>query len=236
MPRSTVNTSLDKMNMLNCRRFKHVKSAVALFTLEIISNLVYASTPIYGTYIVRYERTCVKGPARSTPTPSFFSFSTPDNVANGYVQVPPGYSQVDASNAIYKTSESGKYILVVNPTNNTTTSSNGVYHEFPDKPYYTQPVSVADFGTFSGSGNFTYVETNPFIDVNGTSTALNADGVGLTTTSNTVNRFRTQDGGATFFAITGRGSIRLSYQTPSNTYRDSHCTGFVAGTRISTSY
>ncbi len=191
-----------------------------------------AAGQISGTYIVTYETRCALSPVRSTPTPAYFSFSTADGTANGYVQTPPGTDYATANTNVRYEHKTGKSQLKVNSTNFTITDSFGAYHNMA--LYGTSPASVSAFGTYTGSG--TYVDGTNVIETSVTSTSVGADGVSMITTDNIKQRLRTDDSGVTIYNIIGRGTIRLQHNTTANTYRDEHCAGMLLGHRVSTSF
>lgn len=188
---------------------------------------------ISGTYVITYETRCALSPPRATPTPAYFTFSTADGTANGYVLTPSGTDTATASANVRYESKAGKSQMKINSTNFTITDSFGAYHNIG--LYGTSPASVAVFGTYTASG--TYVDGTNVIDTSTTSTSVGADGVSMITTENIKNRYRTDDGGATFYNIVGRGTIRLQHNAAlTNGYRDEHCAGTLLGHRVSTAF
>lgn len=217
-----------------------IKLSAAMFGLALALatsvGSAFAEQTISGTYAVKFERACVKGPYRLTPEPAFFSYSTPDNTPNGYVVGPAGVP--NAGNMVSRSDEAGSYLMVVNPINNTITMTGGTYRTIPVPGYNlaTGRVALADFGTFTGSGSFVSTRHSSHIDTDVQTFALGGDGVSNSLTTNMKVRYETRDKGENFYSVIGRGSIRLQHNTPANVYRDVHCTGVTTGTRISRAY
>ena len=221
-------------------RVGKLKSGAVMLGLGLMlaatSGAAFADHAISGTYAVKFDRLCVRSPGRLNALPSFFHYTTPDTQANGFLQAPPGMSTAEANAVTVRTAESGSYIMVVNPINNTMTLSNGTYHSIPMTVFATAPsVTVSDFGTFTGTGTFAAALNSPQIDVM-FHTFTTAGDNSLTDTTNVKYRLETRDKGDSFFSVVGRGSIRLQHNLTGNFYRDTHCTGLTTGTRISKSY
>ncbi|OGB25608.1 MAG: hypothetical protein A3I66_13500 [Burkholderiales bacterium RIFCSPLOWO2_02_FULL_57_36] len=210
-----------------------IKLGVGLALATALSTS-FAEQTISGTYSVKFERMCVKSPYRQTREPAFFSFNTPEGSPNGYLMGPAGASYPSVANAVIRSSETGSYLMVVNPVNNTISISNGTYHAIPLTTYNIGgQAAFADFGTFSSSGTYVHARNSPYIDTIVESTAIGADGVNQSITTNTTARLETRDKGDSFYSLAGRGSIRLQHVVSANVYRDVHCTGSVTGTRVS---
>jgi hypothetical protein len=212
-----------------------IKAGIGLFMIAAC-NAAVAGHAISGTYAVKYDRTCIRSPYRLAATPSFFKYSTPDGTGFGFVQAPAGMSYTDVQNQTTRSAESGSYVMAFNPVNNTVTLSSGAYHTVPLTAYVTSPVSVADFGTFTGSGTYASGGSDNYVDLDFQTAGQIGDGVSQIQTLNSKARLETRDKGDNFFSVTGRGVIALQHHLTANLYRDTHCTGFITGTRISKSY
>jgi hypothetical protein len=189
---------------------------------------------ISGTYAVKFDRACVRSPYRGSPAPAFFKYSTADGTQYGFVQAPAGMGYPEVSSVTNRSIETGSYVMVVNPLNSTITITDGHYHSVPLVPHATVPVSLADFGPFTGNGSFT--GTGQALDVELQTLTLGPDGVAQSKNTNVKYRLETRDRGDNFFSLVGRGSIRLQHILTSNVYRDVHCTGITTGTRISRAF
>lgn len=153
----------------------HIRQQKRRFVLQAACGVLAALSAIgvahagqiAGTYVGTYQRVCVIGPARATPTPACFSYSTA-NVSNGFVQMPNGISYNDSVNQVYRTYQTGKYRIKINPATATTVFDNVAFHSVPFSNGWVQAqqiVVVANFGTFAGSD--TFVEVGPTVlDVN----------------------------------------------------------------------
>jgi hypothetical protein len=213
-----------------------IKLGVGLALATALST-AFAEQTISGTYAVKFDRICVKSPYRQAPEPAFFSFNTPDGSPNGYLMGPVGVPYPNVANAVIRSSETGSYLMVVNPVNNTLSFTNGVYHAIPLTAYNVGgQAAFADFGTFSSSGTFVHARNSPHIDTVVETTSISANGVTQSLTTNTTARLETRDKGENFYALTGRGSIRLQHVIGPNVYRDVHCTGSLTGTRVSRAF
>lgn len=216
---------------------KKIRFCSMLIGIAMLSNTAFAASPIHGTYVVTAQKTCVNSSWRTTATPAYFHYNTADNTPYGYVQVPTGTTYADAANNTWRMTQTDKYVMTLNPLNNTITISDGNYSDLPDIVINSNPPIVADFGTFTGTGSFTYTAPNSYIDVSMQTLALVGDGVSQVenTDSGTV-RLETQNKGADFYAAAGRGVITLQHNLTANLYRDRVCTSTTEGHRISKDY
>ncbi|MGZ3253453.1 MAG: hypothetical protein ACXU7D_04025 [Burkholderiaceae bacterium] len=218
------------------RSFNKLAIILGSALLGLSSYSAMAAT-IQGTYLVTDTKTCVISSWRAAATPAYFNFSTSDNTPYGYLQVPSGTTYTDAVNNTWRTTQTDKYVMTVNPTNNAINITDGAFHDLPAIVLNANPPLVADFGTFTGNGSYAHTAPNQFVDVTFQTMALAGDDVSqIQNTTTSAVRFQTRDQGATIFSITGRGGITLQHNLTSNLYRDRICTSYAEGRRISTSY
>jgi hypothetical protein len=218
-----------------------LKAGVAIMTLASISNAAFAATKtpvpapgIYGTYIVTDERTCIYSPSRSTPTPAYFEYSSSDSIGN--IVVGNGVPASTASTSTYRLTQAASYQMVVNPINNSVSITDGTYNLVPDIVFGTTPPIAAQFGIFTGSGTYTSSVANS-IDAELQTVSALTDGNTITSSSPGFPiRFRTLDGGVTFFTTPGRSAITLQFISGAALYRDRYCATTIVGRRVSTAY